>query len=73
MKRLLVMIGAAMIGFAATVNAEEINLREWLASKGVAVSGCVTGTNYANNYGPEKLFDGGRLCMYQPYVAPKGE
>lgn len=58
MKKLLIMTGAAMVGFAATVNAEEINLREWLASKGVTVSGCVTGTNYANNYGPEKLFDG---------------
>ena len=25
----------------------------------------VTGTNH--------VIDGGRLCMYQPYVAPKGE
>jgi len=57
MKKLLTVIGAAL-GFAATVSAEEINLRDWLTARGVAVSGCVTGTNYANNFGPEKLFDG---------------
>ena len=42
MKKLLTTIGAA-IGFAATLNATEINLRDWLTSKGVTVSDCVSG------------------------------
>lgn len=58
MKKALLLIGAAMIGFAATVNAEEINLRDWLTSKGVTVSGCVTGEGHASGFGPERLFDG---------------
>ena len=58
MKKLLILTGAAMIGFAATVNAEEINLREWLTSKGVTVSDCVSGIGHNADYGPQKLFDG---------------
>lgn len=58
MKKLLTTIGAAMIGFAATVNAEEINLRDWLTAKGVTVSGCVTGVGHLSGFGPERLFDG---------------
>ena len=59
MKKPLTTICAAMIGFAATVNAEEINLRDWLTARGVTVSGCVTGTDYPNeSFSPAKLFDG---------------
>ena len=58
MKKLLTAIGAAL-GFAATVNAEEINLRDWLTARGVTVADCVSGTDYANDtYGPKNLFDG---------------
>ena len=58
MKKLLTTIGAAMIGFAATVNAEEINLRDWLTFNGVTVADCVSGVDYHATFGPEKLFDG---------------
>ena len=58
MKKLLKTICAAMIGFAATVNATEINLRDWLTSKGVTVSDCVSGIGHNSEFGPQKLFDG---------------
>ena len=56
--KLPVMAGAAVIGFAAMVNAEEIYLRDWLTASGVTVASCVTGEDYHADYGPEKLFDG---------------
>ena len=58
MKKPLTTICAAMIGFAATVNAEEINLRDWLTFNGVTVADCVSGVDYHATYGPEKIFDG---------------
>jgi hypothetical protein len=58
MKKLLIMTGAAMIGFAATVNAEEINLRDWLTARGVTVSDCVSGVGNHSNYRARALFGG---------------
>ncbi len=57
MKKLLTAIGAA-IGFAATLNATEINLRDWLTAKGVTVANCVSGKGHISDYVPQKLFDG---------------
>lgn len=57
MKKLLTAISAATC-FAATLNATEINLRDWLTAKGVTVAGCVSGEDYHSSYGPVKLFDG---------------
>ena len=42
MKKLLTAIGAAL-GFAATINAAEVNLRDWLTAKGVDVASRVSG------------------------------
>ena len=57
MKKLLIMISAATC-FAATLNATEINLRDWLTAKGVTVADCVSGEDYHSSFGPQRLFDG---------------
>ena len=58
MKKLLIMISAATC-FAATLNATEINLRDWLTAKGMTVADCISGTDYANDtFSPKNLFDG---------------
>ena len=36
----------------------EVNLRDWLISKGVTVSDCVSGEGQHSTYGPANLFDG---------------
>ncbi len=57
MKKLLITIGAS-VGFAASVNATEVNLRDWLAGNGINVAGCVSGEGHLQSYGPSVLFDG---------------
>lgn len=43
----------------ATVRADAVNIRSWLAGKGVTVSDCVSGDGYySDTYGPAILFDG---------------
>lgn len=43
----------------ATVRADAVNIRSWLAGKGVTVSDCVSGDGYHSDaYGPAILFDG---------------
>lgn len=43
----------------ATVRADAVNIRSWLAGKGVTVSDCVSGDGYhSDEYGPAILFDG---------------
>ena len=43
----------------ATVRADAVNIRSWLAGKGVTVSDCVSGDGYLSDaYGPAILFDG---------------
>lgn len=56
MKKLMTVVAVAIAAVSGI--AEEVNLRNWLAAKGVAVSDCVTGFGHNADYGPQKLFDG---------------
>ena len=56
MKKLMMVVAAALVAVSGI--AGEVNLRDWLTSKGVTVSDCVSGIGHNADYGPQKLFDG---------------
>ena len=56
MRKMMIVVAAAIAAVSGI--AGEVNLRDWLISKGVTVSDCVSGVGHHSSYGPTVLFDG---------------